>query len=151
MNLIIKLARILYSSYTLVVFLVSFLLLAPLFLTFVQNKKWHKHALALNRVWAYFFFPIIFISIKKDIRFKPEKWKTYVFCPNHFSYLDIPTVVLIPHNFIFVGKNSMEKIPLFGYMYRKLHITVDRSSLRSKYDTLIKAKNYAGNTTSLKN
>jgi 1-acyl-sn-glycerol-3-phosphate acyltransferase len=27
----------------------------------------------------------------------------------------------------------MEKIPVFGFMYRKLHITVDRSKLSSKY------------------
>ena len=30
----------------------------------------------------------------------------------------------------------MEQIPLFGYMYKKLHITVDRSSLKSKFNTL---------------
>ncbi len=30
----------------------------------------------------------------------------------------------------------MAKIPLFGYMYRKLHILVDRSNMRSKYETL---------------
>ncbi len=30
----------------------------------------------------------------------------------------------------------MEKIPWFGYMYRKLHITVNRNSLKSKFNTL---------------
>ena len=29
----------------------------------------------------------------------------------------------------------MEKIPLFGFMYRKLHITVDRSKLTSRYSS----------------
>ena len=33
----------------------------------------------------------------------------------------------------------MEKIPLFGYMYRKLHITVDRGSLKSRYTTLLRS------------
>ena len=47
---------------------------------------------------------------------------------------------LNPINAIFVGKNDMENIPLFGYMYRKLHITVDRSKLRSKYDTYLKSR-----------
>lgn len=41
---------------------------------------------------------------------------------------------------IFVGKNDMEKIPLFGFMYRKLHITVDRSRLKSRYSTLVRAR-----------
>jgi 1-acyl-sn-glycerol-3-phosphate acyltransferase len=34
----------------------------------------------------------------------------------------------------------MERVPLFGFMYRKLHITVDRERLRSKYDTFIKSR-----------
>jgi len=44
---------------------------------------------------------------------------------------------LNPVNAIFVGKNSMEKVPLFGFMYRKLHITVDRRSLRSRGNTVL--------------
>ena len=34
----------------------------------------------------------------------------------------------------------MENLPLFGFMYRKLHITVDRARLKSKYDTFIKGR-----------
>jgi 1-acyl-sn-glycerol-3-phosphate acyltransferase len=34
----------------------------------------------------------------------------------------------------------MENIPLFGFMYGKLHITVDRAKLRSKYDTILKSR-----------
>ncbi len=33
----------------------------------------------------------------------------------------------------------MEKIPLFGFMYRKLHITVNRQSLKSRYSTLVRS------------
>jgi 1-acyl-sn-glycerol-3-phosphate acyltransferase len=44
---------------------------------------------------------------------------------------------LNPINAIFVGKNDMEKIPLFGFMYRKLHITVNRQSLKSRSSTLL--------------
>ena len=32
----------------------------------------------------------------------------------------------------------MVDIPLFGFMYRKLHITVDRSKLKSRYSTMLK-------------
>jgi 1-acyl-sn-glycerol-3-phosphate acyltransferase len=44
---------------------------------------------------------------------------------------------LNPINTIFVGKNDMEKIPLFGFMYRKLHITVNRKSLKSRSNTML--------------
>jgi len=65
-----------------------------------------------------------------------DKRRQYIFCANHFSYLDIPTLGLNPVNAIFVGKNSIERVPLFGYMYGKLHITVDRASLRSRFNTM---------------
>jgi 1-acyl-sn-glycerol-3-phosphate acyltransferase len=45
-------------------------------------------------------------------------------------------VGLVSHNTIFVGKTGIENIPLFGYMYGKLHITVDRSKLKSRYTSL---------------
>ncbi len=47
---------------------------------------------------------------------------------------------LNPINAIFVGKSEMENIPLFGFMYRKLHITVDRSKLKSRMNTIIKSR-----------
>ena len=48
-------------------------------------------------------------------------------------------MVLNPHNAIFVGKDDMERIPLFGFMYRSLHITVDREKLKSRYSTYLKS------------
>ncbi len=47
---------------------------------------------------------------------------------------------LIPLSFKFFGKSSLSTIPVFGYMYRKIHITVNRSSLRSKQYSFEKAK-----------
>lgn len=40
---------------------------------------------------------------------------------------------------MFVGKSSIQKVPVFGYMFKKLHITVDRASLRNRYETLQKS------------
>ena len=80
------------------------------------------------------------LPIKIEYRAKLPRKQRYVFCPNHFSYFDIPICGMIRNPFVFVGKNSMEKIPLFGYMYRKIHITVDRESLKSRYNTLVRAK-----------
>jgi 1-acyl-sn-glycerol-3-phosphate acyltransferase len=70
---------------------------------------------------------------------KLNKRKQYIFTPNHFSYLDIPLIALNRINTVFVGKSGMNKIPLFGFMYSRLHITVDRSKLKSKYSTLLRS------------
>jgi 1-acyl-sn-glycerol-3-phosphate acyltransferase len=70
-------------------------------------------------------------------RLNPKK--QYIFCPNHCSYIDIATLALNKHDTVFVGKNDMENIPFFGFMYSKLHITVDRAKLKSRYITLVKS------------
>ena len=77
--------------------------------------------------------------------FKPQKDQQYILCANHFSYLDIPSMGLIPIPFKFIGKSSLTTIPLFGFMYNRLHITVNRSSLKSKKESLAKSRKAAKN------
>jgi 1-acyl-sn-glycerol-3-phosphate acyltransferase len=93
----------------------------------------------INRWWAYTFFFLLGYIPRIELRKKLNHNHQYIFCPNHFSYFDIPAMGLNPHNCIFVGKSAMEKIPLFGFMYTRLHITVDRSKLKSRYTTLIRS------------
>lgn len=128
-----KLIRALHTGYGFIVFALLFFLLFPLFLIPIFYKKQFKLVGMLNRWWAKVLFPLIGLPWQLDIRGKLEKDEQYIFCPNHFSYLDIAAMGLNPMNAIFVGKSAMEKIPVFGFMYRKLHITVDRSKLSSKY------------------
>ncbi len=132
-----KIVRLAYTVYAALIFIILFLLLLPFFCVPIIFQSRHKWIGTLNRIWAKLFFGLLFFKNDNELRFKPSKNQQYVFCPNHFSYLDIPTMGLNPINSIFVGKNDMEKVPLFGYMYRKLHITVDRNSLKSKYSTII--------------
>jgi 1-acyl-sn-glycerol-3-phosphate acyltransferase len=87
-------------------------------------------------VWAFFFFISIFIPVKIIYKEKLKKGRTYVFCSNHFSFLDILTIGLNSIPKVFVGKSSLGKVPLFGYMYRKIHITVDRHNLKSRYEVI---------------
>ncbi|WP_420316670.1 lysophospholipid acyltransferase family protein [Ekhidna sp.] len=81
-----------------------------------------------------------FIPVEQEFQFKIDKSQQYILCANHFSYLDIPILGLFPLPFKFVGKSSLTRIPMFGYMYRTLHITVNRSSYRSRAKSLIKAR-----------
>jgi 1-acyl-sn-glycerol-3-phosphate acyltransferase len=82
-------------------------------------------------------FYFILVPFEIIERKKLDRTKQYIFCSNHFSYLDIPTMGLNPVNAIFVGKNDMERVPMFGFMYRKLHITVNRENFRSRGNTMI--------------
>lgn len=128
-----KLIRLLYTGYAFVVFVILFLLFFPVFLIPITFQSKFKLVGVFNRWWAFALFTLIGMPWRVEVRGKLNKNKQYIFCPNHFSYLDIAAMGLNPINAIFVGKNAMEKIPMFGYMYRNLHITVDRSKLSSKY------------------
>lgn len=134
-----KFLRVLHGLYAMVLFAISFLFFFILLLIPVVAPKQHHLVGVFNRWWAHFFFTVGLFPFKVEVRTPLNKKQQYIFCPNHFSYMDIPTMGLNPMNSIFVGKNDMEKIPLFGYMYRKLHITVDRASLKSRYTTLLRS------------
>jgi 1-acyl-sn-glycerol-3-phosphate acyltransferase len=134
-----NLLKSIYTFFALIIFIVLFLLFFPLFLIPIYFPRQFKLVGVLNRWWAWLFFPLIGMPWKVEYRSKLDPKKVYIFCPNHFSYLDIAIMGLNQHNTIFVGKSAMEKIPLFGFMYRNLHITVDREKLSSKYSTFTRS------------
>ncbi|HMV09125.1 MAG TPA: lysophospholipid acyltransferase family protein [Cyclobacteriaceae bacterium] len=130
-----KILQALHTAYGFFVFVILFFIFFPLLLIPIVFKKQHHLVGTFNRWWAMALLTLIGMPWHREVRGKPDRNKQYIFCPNHFSYLDIVAMGLNPMDAIFVGKNEMEKIPLFGFMYRKLHITVDRSKLTSKYSS----------------
>jgi 1-acyl-sn-glycerol-3-phosphate acyltransferase len=132
--------RILNFFYTLWAafwFVFLFMLLFPFFWLFLQKTEWKSKAHYLNRLWGKMFFPIAGIPIKVQYDFEPDVNKTYVFCANHFSYVDIAAMGMIIKNyFAFVGKASIKGVPLFGYMFTKLHIQVDRNDKNSRVTSM---------------
>lgn len=87
------------------------------------------------------YFISVLMPFSREVRAKIDKKKAYVYCPNHTSLLDIPTIGMSAKQFIvFVGKNSLSKIPIFGYMFNRLHIPIDRKSLRDSYKAFERAK-----------
>jgi 1-acyl-sn-glycerol-3-phosphate acyltransferase len=133
-----KLLRRLHTFYGLIIFTLLFILFFPFLLIPIVFKEQFQLVGILNRWWARFLFFFVGIPVSVVHKSTLAKDQQYIFCPNHFSYLDIAALGLNRHNSIFVGKNDMENIPLFGFMYRKLHITVDRTKLKSRYSTMLR-------------
>jgi len=127
----------LYTIWAIFWLIILFLLLFPFFWLFLQKESWKPKAHYLNRLWAKMLFCIIGIPVKVQYESQLDKHKAYVFCANHFSYLDIAVMGLIIKNyFAFVGKASLKNVPLFGYLFRKLHIMVDRNDTKSRAKSL---------------
>lgn len=131
-----RVVRAIYTGYGVLVFGVLFLISLPFLAIPMYFPERHRITGIVNRWWARLLFFFIAIPVRAEHRMKLDPRRQYIFCPNHFSYLDIPTVGLATHNAIFVGKTGIERIPLFGYMYGRLHITVDRRKLKSRYESM---------------
>lgn len=76
--------------------------------------------------------------------------KSYLFMPNHQSYLDaavLYTSMLKP--FKTLGKVEIEKTPLYGFIYKMVVITVDRSSVTAKAHSFRRMKKELDSGTSV--
>jgi len=80
-------------------------------------------------VWADAWFFLIGIRHRNLYESPHNKNKQYIFVANHISYLDAPVIVKTLRQKVRVlGKVEMSAVPLFGFIYRKAVVTVDRSS-----------------------
>ena len=130
----------LYSVWTGFWFISWFLALYPFMVICLQHKDTKRYAHKLVRIWSRLFFAFGFLRFEVISEQKLDPKQVYVFCANHFSYLDIPAFVkILPNYFSFVGKSSIQKVPLFGYLYARLNILVDRSDRKSRTATLAKS------------
>ena len=135
-----RLLRRIYSTYGTIIFLGSFLVLLPLFIITIEVPGLKKYGRKLNGIWAKVFFTGLFMRVIVENKHHLKQYPQYIIVANHFSYLDIPVIGLMSGDAVFVGKSSIGKVPLFGYMFKKLHIAVDRASFRSRGETLKRTK-----------
>jgi 1-acyl-sn-glycerol-3-phosphate acyltransferase len=139
-SIVTKAFGYLYTGWALVWFLLIFLVLFPFHWLFLQKEEWKPLSHKVNKIWAKILFVFIAMPVKVRYDFVPAKDKTYVFVVNHFSYWDIACLgAIIDNYYAFVGKSSVKKIPLIGYMFTKLHIQVDRSEKESRAKSMSRA------------
>ena len=120
---------------------IIFLFPILVFILFLPNFYKYIFWLARN-IWA----PVILYGMGfwLEIKYKEQidNNQQYMFVANHTSYID-PFVMLriFKKPFVFVGKKELVKIPLFGYIYKRAAIMVDRSSSKSRYGVYGRADN----------
>ncbi len=139
----------LYTIWCAIVFAGVFLVLFPFFLIIIIIPSWHQHSYYLNRVWAWTALRLVGIPANLQGSEKLEKDQQYVYCSNHFSLLDILSFGFTPQPVVYVGKESLAKIPLFGFVFRRLHVTVNRRSMKNSYQALERAIEKMGESRSL--
>ena len=135
-----KFLRFAWAIWFLILFITVFIFLYIPFRILLSRKEWYPAAHNLRKFWAVcilypcFIFPSVYFEEKLD------KNKTYIFCSNHFSYLDIIiTNLLLPNYFNFMAKDELAKIPVFGIFFRTIDISVNRKNNRESHHAFIMA------------
>ncbi|WP_084523839.1 lysophospholipid acyltransferase family protein [Adhaeribacter aquaticus] len=141
MSIIKSILNTVYRAWCVISFLVPFLLFYPFFLLFTSRPAWYKHAHTLNRIWSWVQLRLYFLPVTVEHRGRLQENQRYIFTPNHSSFIDIPLLLqTIPGFLNFVGKSSLAKVPLWGPIYNKLYITVDRRNPVSSARSYIRSK-----------
>ncbi len=127
-----KFFGIIFSMYAFTVFIAVMLLIFPFVIiaSFFGKIKGGNMIYSLCRIWA---DVVMFLwgMYHKNI-FEAPKVKDHavIFVFNHISYIDIPIMMkaLRKDPMRVLAKAEMAKVPIFGYIYRKATVMVDRAS-----------------------
>ncbi|MCB0410078.1 MAG: 1-acyl-sn-glycerol-3-phosphate acyltransferase [Flavobacteriales bacterium] len=118
-----------WKIYAALWFVLLLLLFYPLYLIYLKDEKsFHK---ALN-ILEFHTNVLLFVSgiiVKIENQHYLKENHNCVITPNHTSYLDILVLYpTIPDYFVFMGKQELQKIPIFNIFFKKMNIAVDRKS-----------------------
>lgn len=97
--------------------------------------------IAISRVWMKFFF--VLTGVRRIFKGKNhfKKGENYIVVCNHNSFMDVPlSSPGIPGVNKTIAKVEMAKIPLFGLIYKRGSVLVDRKSEDSRKKSFAKMK-----------
>ena len=152
MKAILKVLQWIYCLYAFIWFLVIMLVLFPFVVlsSFFGRIRGGNAIFRLCMLWADIWFPVIFIFPKKIYEVPHDKSRPYIFVANHISLLD---AALLPKAFRQplrpLGKIEMSNIPVFGFIYRKAIVTVDRDHASSRAQSIRILKSVIGKKISV--
>jgi len=132
----------LYRIWYYVLVFVPIVLFFPLIFATILSEKTYSLFFKIARIWA----KIILIGMGFNYKISGqevfEEGKSYVLVANHTSMTDIMLMLVLVknHPFVFVGKKELAQIPIFGFIYKRVCILVDRSNSRSRFQVFERAQ-----------
>src|SRR5690554_4472813 len=131
----------LYRAWFYVVIFIVTVVLFPFLFISILKQSWYPFFFKVARVWsvAIIFGIGCYPVVKREIKYK--KGESYMFVANHTSMTDIMLMFYSTKNpFVFVGKKELAKFPIFGYIYKRTCILVDRSNTKSRVEAFRRAE-----------
>jgi 1-acyl-sn-glycerol-3-phosphate acyltransferase len=139
MQVLLKPLQWIYSIYAFIVFVAIMLVIFPFVIiaSFFGRIRGGNMILRLCMLWADLWFPLIFIFHKKIYEAPHDKTRSFIFVTNHISYLDAAILVKAFRQPVRpLGRAELSKVPVFGFIYRKAIVTVDRSSTENRAESV---------------
>lgn len=139
MRLLLKPLRWVYCIYAFVLFGAIMLVIFPfaVLASFFGRIRGGNMVMILCRIWADTWFFFVGIYFKKIYESPYDGHKSYIFVSNHISYIDAAIIPKAYRQSIRpLGKIEMSKIPVFGFIYSKSIVTVDRSTATRRAESV---------------
>ncbi len=134
---------LLYRIWFYLLVLLPIIVLFPLILITILSEKTYSLFFKIARFWARLI--LIGMGFRYSINGTEnfEVGKSYMLVANHTSMTDIMLMLLAVknHPFVFVGKKELVKIPIFGFIYKRVCILVDRENSKSRFAVFERAQN----------
>ena len=132
-----------FAFWALLVFVITMLLI---YIPFLISGLWKEPKrtvlfILLSRIWMKAFFTLTGVRRIFKGRENFRKGENYIVVCNHNTFMDIPlSSPGIPGGNKTIAKAEMAKIPLFGIMYQRGSVLVDRKSEESRKASFGKMK-----------
>ncbi len=144
---------ILFLFYAAIIFITLMLVALPFVLLFsaiLPLNTGKRAILAVLRTWAWLFSALSFFWVNTKNKKKVDLSKSHIYVGNHGSYLDAVAVCLsIPQYFSALGKVEITKVPIFGLIYKRIVVLIDRSSKESREQSVNDLKKDIANGQSI--
>lgn len=141
MNLLKNIFRIFWRAWFYGWVFFSILAALPLLIILISNDKFYKTFFKVAILWGE---TILFVMGFKPVVTSEEEIipdKSYMYIANHTSLVDVMLMLAVMKNpAVFVGKKELIKLPVFGYVFRKTSIYVDRSNEKSRREVYVRAQ-----------
>ncbi|MDP3352304.1 MAG: lysophospholipid acyltransferase family protein [Flavobacteriaceae bacterium] len=109
------------------------IVLLPVLLILTSHERFYSIFYKLARWWAKVVIFLMGFKVKIEGNQKFENGKSYMFSANHTSMIDAFLMLAVVKNpIVFVGKQELVKLPIFGFFYKRTCILVDRSNSESR-------------------
>lgn len=133
MRKVLSVVFLLYAAIIFILLMFAALPFVLIFSTILPANAGKKAILVVLRTWAALFSLLSCFWVKTQHKKSINPSKSHIYVGNHGSYLDAIAVCLsIPQYFSALGKIEMTKVPVFGLIYKRIVVMIDRNSKESR-------------------